>query len=141
MPWNLRVQLVGAAPEGLAQLFSIGVGHESVVKRHPEDQTPQRGHLARASGRDQVRLQRVRFPELAHAHDAESDHVTLRVHPLHYGIVVGFLFVAGNFSFQAIERMLMALPRAGGRWIQETIPTLPERVAAGPWRIQQTPAG
>ena len=58
------------------------------------------------SGGNQVRLQRLVFSELAHSHDAEADHLTLRVHSLHDGIVVGFLFVASGFreaDFQEIR--------------------------------------
>ena len=62
--------------------------------------------IVRLSGGDQVRLQRLFFSKLAHAHDAEPDDVTLGVHALHHGIVVGFLFVASSFreaDFQEVR--------------------------------------
>ena len=48
------------------------------------------------SGGYEIGFQRLFFSEPADAHDAEADDVTLGVHPLHHGIVIGFLLVAGD---------------------------------------------
>src|SRR6185503_7162658 len=49
-----------------------------------------------ASSIYKVRFQRLAFPELAYAHHAEADDVTLRVHAFHDGVVLGFLLITGG---------------------------------------------
>src|ERR1035441_8135531 len=59
----------------------------------------------RLSG-NKVGFQRLVLFELAHPHDAKANEVTLRVHTLHHGIVVGRLDIAGGVGkadFQEIR--------------------------------------
>ena len=60
----------------------------------------------RDSGPEKVSLQRLGFFEPAHAKNAETNDITLRVHPLHYRVMRGFFFITsriGKTDFKEIR--------------------------------------
>ena len=57
----------------------------------------------------QLGFQRLRFPVLAHAGDAEADDVALRVHPFHDGVVGGFLLVSGRVRETDLEKVRLGV--------------------------------
>src|ERR1039458_7305018 len=56
------------------------------------------------SSSNQIRLQRLAFLELAHAHDTETDDMACRIHAFHDGIMLGFLLVPGGIRKTDLDR-------------------------------------